>query len=57
METNSQPEIDLKTGWQDRHVELLKTLHGYEIEKVNEDVGSVDYVLNEDDEKNSSEYS
>lgn len=43
-------EIELKSDWQDTQVELLKSLHGYEAAKVNDDVGSVDYVAEDEDE-------
>lgn len=43
-------EVELKSDWQDTQVELLKSLHGYEAAKVNDDVGSVDYLAENDDE-------
>lgn len=49
-------EVELKSDWQDIQVELLKSLHGYEVEKVNDEIGSVDYVAeNKDGEKSSLE--
>jgi hypothetical protein len=54
-------EIELKSDWQDTQVEFLKSLYGFEIEdvdenvevaRVNKEVGILDYVTeNDDDEK------
>lgn len=43
-------EIELKSDWQDTQVELLKTLQGYELSKVNDALGCVDYVSKSDDD-------
>jgi len=40
-------EVELKSEWQDTRVELLKSLHGYEMEGVNRELGCVDYVAQE----------
>ncbi|MGD2200990.1 MAG: hypothetical protein PVJ38_05095 [Candidatus Bathyarchaeota archaeon] len=46
------PDVDLQTDWQDTQLELLKTLEGYKIVNKNEELGSLDYVAeNEDGEK------
>ncbi len=34
-------------GWLTNEAELMKTIHGYEVEGSNEEVGSIDYVLRE----------
>jgi len=44
-------EVELKSDWQDTQVELLKTLHGYEVAEVNKEVGCVDYVSKRDDDE------
>jgi hypothetical protein len=54
-------EIELKTDWQDTQVEFLKSLYGFEIDnvdenvevaRVNKEIGILDYVTeNGDDEK------
>ena len=44
-------EVELKSDWQDTQVELLKTLHGYEVAKFNKKVGCVDYVSKSDDDE------
>ncbi len=42
-------EVELKSDWQDTQVELLKSLHGYEVKKVNAKNGSIDYVAENED--------
>lgn len=37
-------EFELKSDWQELHVELLKSLHGYEFKELNDETGYVDYV-------------
>jgi len=44
-------EVELRSSWQDIQVELLKSLHGFEVTDVNEDIGSVDYVAEAGDER------
>ncbi len=44
-------EIELKTDWQMHTVELMKTIHGYEDPEYNDEVGSVDFITNEEDQK------
>lgn len=41
--------VKLKPEWLDVGVELFKTVHGYEMAGVNKDVGSLDYIV-EDEE-------
>lgn len=41
MKLNQDP------GWLTSEVELIKTIHGYEVEGPNEEVGSIDYVSRE----------
>jgi len=43
-------EVELRSSWQDIQVELLKSLHGFEVTDVNEELGSVDYVAEAGDE-------
>lgn len=45
----SDMNVELKSEWLDTRIELLKTLHGYELRGVNEEVGSVDYVIDCED--------
>ena len=42
-------EVELSSGWLVTQIELLKSLHGYEMEGVNDEVGSIDYVASGDD--------
>jgi len=44
-------EIELKTDWQMHTVELMKTIHGYEDPEYNDEVGSVDFITKEEDQK------
>ena len=37
-------EFELKSDWQELHVELLKNLHGYKFKDINDETGYVDYV-------------
>jgi hypothetical protein len=37
-------EVELKSDWQELQVELLKNLHGYEFNDMNDETGYVDYV-------------
>ena len=43
-------KVELKSDWQDVQVELLKQLNGYEMKHVDKEMGSVDYIAEEDDE-------
>jgi hypothetical protein len=37
-------EVELRSSWQDLQVELLKSIHGYEMIDFNDEIGSVDFV-------------
>lgn len=37
-------EVELNSDWLVTQIELLKSLHGYEMKEVNDEIGSVDYV-------------
>ncbi|HUS79071.1 MAG TPA: hypothetical protein VM050_10490 [Patescibacteria group bacterium] len=41
--------VEFRNEWQDIRVELLKTLRGYELEGVDEDSGSVNYVTGDEE--------
>lgn len=43
-------EIELKTDWQIRIVELMKTIHGYKDPEYNDEVGSLDFMTQEEDQ-------
>jgi hypothetical protein len=43
-------EIELKTDWQIQTVELMKTIHGYKHPEYNDEVGSVDFMTQEEDQ-------
>lgn len=43
-------EFELKSDWQDTQVELLKSLHGFEVANVDDEIGIVDYVTEDGDE-------
>ena len=42
-------EVELKSDWLVNQIELMKTLHGYEIEGINDEIGSIDYIASSDD--------
>ena len=42
--------VPLRSDWQDLQVKLQKTLHGYELAKVNRDTGIVDYIAENNEE-------
>jgi len=42
--------VELKSNWQDTEVELLRSLHGYELADFNEEMGCVDYITAGDGE-------
>ena len=44
-------EVELKSEWQDIQVELLKQLHGYKMKGVNEEIGSVDYIAEDEEDR------
>ena len=45
-------EFKNRSEWLVTHIELLKAIHGYEKDRVNDEIGSVDYVSKGDgDEK------
>ena len=43
-------EIELKTDWQIQTVELMKTIHGYKDPEYNDEVGSLDFMTEEEDQ-------
>ena len=44
-------EVGLSSDWLVTQIELLKALNGYEMERINDEIGSIDYVASGDDEK------
>lgn len=44
-------EVDLKTDWQVTHLELMKALHGYELDCVDKEDKKVDFITEENGEK------
>lgn len=42
-------EVELKSEWLVNQIELMKTLHGYKRERINDDIGSIDYIASTDD--------
>ncbi len=43
-------EVELKTGWQINIVELMKMIHGYKDPEYNDELGSVDFLTDEEDQ-------
>lgn len=44
-------EVDLSSDWLVTQIELLKSLHGYEMKGINDEIGSIDYVASGGNEK------
>lgn len=44
-------EVELKSDWLVNQIELMKTLHGYEMEGINTEIGSIDYIASGDDDE------
>ncbi|MFP3950779.1 MAG: hypothetical protein ACLFVP_01325 [Candidatus Bathyarchaeia archaeon] len=44
-------KVNLKTDWQVTHLELMKALHGYELESVDKEEKRVDYITEENGKK------
>ena len=42
-------EEELKSEWLVTQIELMKKIHGYEREGINEEIGSIDYVAGSED--------
>lgn len=41
-------EVELRSDWLVDQIELMKTLHGYEMKEINKEIGSIDYVADDD---------
>lgn len=41
-------EVEPKSDWMVNQIELMKAIHGYEREGINEEIGSIDYVASGD---------
>ena len=44
-------EIQFDSVWQDHTVKIMKTLHGFDDPVLNEEIGSIDYTVDEKDKK------
>ena len=44
-------EIQFDSEWQDQTVKILKTLHGFDNPVLNEEMGSIDYTIDEKEKK------
>ena len=44
-------EIQFDSEWQDQTVKIMKTLHGFDNPVLNEEMGSIDYVVDEKEKK------
>ena len=44
--------VELKSDWMIKEIDLMKIIHGYEREGINEEIGSIDYVSRNDKVEN-----